>query len=200
MKPKKRATTLAKVIHDHEDEVIGILLNSLFWPKTLKAGKFYTRRSDDDDGLGNTISVFVGDMGSRAGDVFFDSHLDEHSLSTTHCFRTGFGGGSSPRVRNALMVLAIAIDLDNETRPMRMPEREYSLESLSDALLARLLLRQLWQSHDLGGTSYGRSLDNRMLEAAIELLPLPEWLDADRFSLQELLREKETRLATKPSI
>ena len=32
-------------------------------------------------------------------------------------FRTFFGGGQSPRVRNALMILALAIKLDNDPDP-----------------------------------------------------------------------------------
>jgi len=37
-------------------------------------------------------------------------------------FRNTFGGGNSERVRIALMILALAIKLDNEERPQYKPE------------------------------------------------------------------------------
>lgn len=67
------------------------------------------------------------------------------------------------------------------------------IEKLSDRGLARLLLRKLWQMHDTGGISHGRSYRNRLLEAIIDLIPNPELRDLDFFSFQELIQESKIR-------
>lgn len=84
------------------------ILNSDFWIKSLKTQKDYFRTHDDCDGdMSQGVSVSI----RPDGDVY---------VSTTHkevgCrFRMPFlGGGLSPRVRNALLILAMAIDLDNK--------------------------------------------------------------------------------------
>lgn len=37
-------------------------------------------------------------------------------------FRNHFGGGDSPRVHNALLILAYAISMDNATKPQTLPK------------------------------------------------------------------------------
>ena len=94
------------------EQRIKALLEEPFWPKTLKAQESYFRTHDDCDGdLGQGVSVTIDPQ----GDVWLDT-------TTKMCpcrFRTFFGGGQSLRVRNALLILAEAIRLDNEERPQR---------------------------------------------------------------------------------
>lgn len=71
-----------------------------------------TRRHDDTDGeAGPEHEISVGI--SRDGDAWV--LLPDRSLR----FRGDFGGGMSPRVRRALIVLAEAIRRDNEECPQR---------------------------------------------------------------------------------
>lgn len=94
------------------EDRIKTLLEEPFWPETLKAGESYFRTHDDCDGdLGQGISVSVDPQ----GDVWVNT-----TTRRSYCrFRTFFGGGMSLRVRNALLILAEAIRLDNEERPQR---------------------------------------------------------------------------------
>lgn len=82
-----------------------------FWISDLKAGEVYERIHDDHDGTkeGRLIVQFTFD-----GDAWVTT--DKHRGSTMR-FRTFGGGGQSQRVRNALMILALAIKLDNEEHP-----------------------------------------------------------------------------------
>lgn len=92
---------------------IKALLDEPFWPKTLKTEESYFRTHDDCDGdLGQGVSVTIDPQG--------DVWLNTTTPKMTSCrFRTFFGGGQSLRVRNALLLLAEAIRLDNEERPQR---------------------------------------------------------------------------------
>jgi hypothetical protein len=70
------------------------------------------------------------------------------------------------------------------------------LESLSDYVLARLLIRKLWQMYDNGGVSMGRSLRASLLESILPLLP--ELTDeesglSEKVGVWELYREGERR-------
>jgi hypothetical protein len=86
------------------------LLDEAFWLPTLATNTNYQRTHDDHDGTqeGNII-VTVDKM----GDVYLMVDKAMQSLR----FRTHGGGGMSLRVRNALLILAEAIRLDNETKP-----------------------------------------------------------------------------------
>ena len=87
------------------------LLEEPFWIPTIESDKVYSRIRDDDDGtLTGELSVFF-DM---VGDAYISVGLGE-----TFRFRTYGGGGRSERTRTALMILAEAIRLDNETRPIK---------------------------------------------------------------------------------
>lgn len=88
------------------------VLENPFWITDLKPEELYQRLHDDHDGSrdGKINVTFSG-----GGDAWVDI---SHSCPGSLRFRTEFGGGGmSPRVRNALMILAYAIKLDNEARP-----------------------------------------------------------------------------------
>lgn len=85
------------------------LLEDSFWPESLSPDVSYQRIHDDHDGtFTGTLSVFI----DRMGDVYLTVDRAFEALR----FRTMGGGGHSLRVRNALVVLAEAIRLDNEER------------------------------------------------------------------------------------
>ena len=72
----------------------------------------YIRLHDDHDGTHKgKIIISIG----RDGDVWVRVE-PSHDLSSLR-FRTSSGGGNSQRVRNALLILALAIKLDNEEHP-----------------------------------------------------------------------------------
>lgn len=86
------------------------VLENPFWIPELSSDVNYTRIQDDHDG------TFEGQLTvdfTRDGDawVFTDKHFPAMR------FRTFHGGGMSERTRNALMILAYAIKLDNQERP-----------------------------------------------------------------------------------
>lgn len=90
---------------------LNTLLERAYWVPTLKADQHYSRLQDDTDGstaAEHDLTVFI----DFQGDVWVNRHGDLR-------FRTLAGGGSSLRVRNALVVLAEAIRRDNEERPHR---------------------------------------------------------------------------------
>jgi hypothetical protein len=90
------------------------LLETPFWPDTLRTGEFY-QRYEDDSPLGN-ISVVVGGDGDAHLSVI--QELDPNDRHLSMRFRMPMtGGGQSPRVRNALLFLAEAIRLDNLENP-----------------------------------------------------------------------------------
>lgn len=88
------------------------LLESFYWLPGLKPNVRYSRLHDDHDGKRNGhISVFIGED----GDVWVNP-IDENAGGLR--FRMPLhGGGASPRVRAALVILAEAIRLDNEESP-----------------------------------------------------------------------------------
>ena len=90
------------------EKTIHAILNEPFWPKDLTEDG-YSRVQDDCDGDKSQILVVSF---SQDSDVW---------VRTIHFgalrFRGPFGGGMSPRVRNALLILAMAIKKDNEDWP-----------------------------------------------------------------------------------
>jgi hypothetical protein len=91
------------------DEIVRKLLDSgLPWPPELNADTVYEREHDDHDGTheGKIQVGFTPD-----GDAWITT--DKHRGPALR-FRTPFGGGSSIRVRNALVLLALAIHRENE--------------------------------------------------------------------------------------
>jgi hypothetical protein len=86
------------------------VLNNPFWIPEISTEDVYTRIQDDHDGTGvGRISITFTPDGDAW--VFTDKHLNAMR------FRNFFGGGMSERTRNALMILAYAIKLDNEQKP-----------------------------------------------------------------------------------
>lgn len=86
---------------------LDVLLESMFWPKSLSFGSAYSRIDDDCDGQRgpeHALTVVIGQDG--------DLHVLQCGDNSLR-FREPFGGGASPRVRNALLVLAEAIRRDN---------------------------------------------------------------------------------------
>lgn len=90
---------------------LDVVLERPLWPASLEAERPYMRRQDDCDGsreLQHNVVVTIG----RDGDAWVDAGQFRGLR-----FRHDFGGGQSPRVRAALVVLAEAIRRDNEERP-----------------------------------------------------------------------------------
>ncbi|HBT80757.1 MAG: hypothetical protein A2568_02445 [Candidatus Yanofskybacteria bacterium RIFOXYD1_FULL_44_17] len=95
------------------------VLNNPFWINGLEAGKVHQRLHDDHDGThAGTLNVLIGPDG--------DCHTwNDGQPGQSLRFRVPvLGGGMSPRVRNALMMLAFAIKLDNEDYPQRSEDLE----------------------------------------------------------------------------
>ncbi len=88
------------------------VLENHFWIRDLDILELYERIHDDHDG---TYEGSIGVSFSEDGDAWLDTQRNHHGGALR--FRNSFGGGMSPRVRNALMILALAIKLDNEERP-----------------------------------------------------------------------------------
>ena len=89
------------------------LLESAFWPAVLEADKVYSRRHDDCDGKIEQ-KIFVET--SPDGDVWVTTYHAQHAPAMR--FRLPLiGGGRSPRTRNALLLLALAMKPDNEEKP-----------------------------------------------------------------------------------
>jgi hypothetical protein len=82
-----------------------------YWLQTLDTRTGYTRRHDDTDGKRDheqDLTVVIG----PDGDCWVTAGGGQGLR-----FRTYAGGGQSLRTRQALMVLAEAIRLDNQDRP-----------------------------------------------------------------------------------
>ncbi len=88
------------------------VLEDPFFIPELETKKNYRRLHDDHDGtFRGSIVVTIGED----SDVWVD--IDQKERSSLR-FRSWFGGGRSLRERNALMILALAIKLDNEKNPI----------------------------------------------------------------------------------
>jgi len=100
-----RTSEIEKTIHE--------ILDECFWPQSLDCNQVYFRTHDDCDGnLVDGLSVTI----TPDGDAFVKA-VAERLYSCR--FRMPLsGGGLSPRVRNALLILAMAIKKDNEEFPI----------------------------------------------------------------------------------
>ena len=95
---------------------IRALLESYFWPSSLRANMLYMRIHDDHDGTyRGHIGVMIGDD----GDAWVNPvNAEGNGLR----FRMPIhGGGASEYTRTALVILAEAIRLDNERAPIVKP-------------------------------------------------------------------------------
>ena len=111
---------IQKLCEGAPDEVVKHILESNFWLRDVNTGERYVR-FDDDTRQGNISVVF-----SEDADAWVDvwSARDPQDRFASHRFRMPlFGGGQSPRVRTALLILALAIKLDNEKSPQNRPTR-----------------------------------------------------------------------------
>jgi len=91
------------------DKKIKKILETPFWIQAISSDETYSRLNDDHDGTetGNLLVKFSCD-----GDAWITVDKPWPPLR----FRNFGGGGLSLRTRNALMILAYAIKLDNEKR------------------------------------------------------------------------------------
>lgn len=84
-----------------------------YWLQSLDTMRAYTRRHDDTDGKRDheqDLTVFIG----PDGDCWIEAGGGQMLR-----FRAMSGGGRSLRTRQALMVLAEAIRLDNDEHPQQ---------------------------------------------------------------------------------
>ncbi|MDO8729552.1 MAG: hypothetical protein Q7K26_06790 [bacterium] len=115
---KKMEKELSELCQKHPDEVAQILLETPFWLKSLSPMTNYLRF--DDDTYRGCISVTFAPVGDGFIEVLSEKDPDDRD---THRFRMPTGGGHSERVRTALLLLALAIKLDNEEFPQDRPPR-----------------------------------------------------------------------------
>lgn len=96
------------------------LLDAHYWPEGINSGEVY-QRFEDDSPTG-FIQVVFGEDGDAHFAVIQDRDPNDFRFSMR--FRMPMiGGGESPRVRNALLILAEAIRLDNEDHPQKRNQR-----------------------------------------------------------------------------
>jgi hypothetical protein len=85
------------------------VLETPFLPDEIVAEKCYFRTHDDCDGNKHEgVSVTI----TPDGDAWVETRCK--SFSSCRYRMPMLGGGNSPRVRNALLLLAVAIKLDND--------------------------------------------------------------------------------------
>ena len=98
-------------------EYARLILENPFWIPDLNDNDYYERLHDDHDGTfeGKIIVCF-----DKFGDVHIGTDRERNWLR----FRNSGGGGMSLRVRNAIMILALAIKLDNEKNPIEESQKE----------------------------------------------------------------------------
>ncbi len=112
-KRRRLQARIKRLCEEYPDEVLKTLLDTPFWPEGISSGGGYTRYEDDTKG-GNIVVMF-----SRDGDAWITGNLDPSEGMHSLRFRTYFGGGQSLRARAALIFLAVAIEMDNKSRPQR---------------------------------------------------------------------------------
>jgi hypothetical protein len=75
-------------------------------------------------------------------------------------------------------------------------QSQFEYEGLSDAQVARLIFRKLWQILDAGGLSMGRSMEAAILEVYTDFTPVPELpLDFKEPRELDLVLEAQRRIA-----
>jgi len=92
------------------------ILNSLDWQKAWKEVATSRPQSRIEDDSNNKLVVVF----SCDGDAWIQIEPETNTMKRCCRFReTSTGGGESKRVRQALMILALAIKADNKDRPQR---------------------------------------------------------------------------------
>jgi hypothetical protein len=110
----KRPTQIEKLCLEKPREVIAALFESPLRLDELETQISYMREGDDD--RGGYVGVQIGIDGD-VHTIVFSSELGPEQYGFSHRFRGYFGGGHSLRVRNALLMLALAIKIENEEDP-----------------------------------------------------------------------------------
>jgi len=110
---RKLIQKIRELLKTSPQEVTRVLLEESFWLSTVKTNVLY-QRFEDDSRLGHIGVAFSPDSD---GWIEIFSQPDPDEGTSVFRFRTYFGGGQSLRVRNALMILAEAIRLDNAEKP-----------------------------------------------------------------------------------
>lgn len=87
------------------------ILTLQFWIDDIRLEEQYRRIHEDTDGV-NKEAIAV--MFARED---YDAYIATGTLGDVLRFRTEVGGSSSPLIRNALIILAYAIKLDNDELP-----------------------------------------------------------------------------------
>ena len=103
---KKRLVT-----RDNVEQIVEELLDLPFWPTGIKSMTRYKVQTDDTDGDPTVgwLTVVIGPDG--------DAHVSataRDGIPDEIRFRTFAGGGSHLRVRNACLILAVAMKKDME--------------------------------------------------------------------------------------
>ncbi len=101
------------LIEEDSSNVLRAMLEADFWSRLVEPGKQYKRLGDDENS--GELTLQFGQEGS--GFISVISDADTEGFTMLHRFKTTFGGGVSMRTRNALIALAVAIRLDNESNP-----------------------------------------------------------------------------------
>jgi hypothetical protein len=96
------------------------ILENPFFVDGLEAEETYSRIHDDTDGTGEgAINIKI----SQDGDVWVQLQAT-HNGAPLRFRQPFFGGGQSPRTKQALLFLALAIKLDNEDCPQSFPNQD----------------------------------------------------------------------------
>ncbi len=98
---------------EDKSAAIRALLASSFWPDGIEVGKRYTVKVRDADGAVCTLAVMV----DADGDVWLSICDGSGHLVVDLRFPTSsLGGGENPEIRNAILVLMMAIKMGTEGR------------------------------------------------------------------------------------
>lgn len=120
---------MSKKIKDIATKGLRQVLDDFFWLPSLQSEGQYVFRVTEDD-ISQCFAVSI----DRDGDIWFMTGMSSKALR----FRTFGGGGLSLRTRNALLILAFAINLSGEERGLDKLE-----EDLKDLLLAVFWIPEL---------------------------------------------------------
>ena len=113
---------IAWLVNQHPNLLMDALLDHRFWPEGINQDEQYRRYGDDDDSF---LRVVFSSDGDAWPNVFaLEQEGDPTDRSATPRYRVPFfGGGESGRTRQALLILARAIALDNAEAPQHRPRR-----------------------------------------------------------------------------
>lgn len=110
--------------------VLGHAARHRMFPQERSVG-----RSGDMAPLGRSHMTVLLDGDNDAGVAIWDQERGDHGSLATIEFCTSFGGGKSPRTRDALVALMVAMEADNASNPRGRwpPDRSPKTETAPDA-------------------------------------------------------------------